>query len=158
MNLQKYQYFEMFITHFFKHACCKRQKSQFSTGICAAKGRTKLKWFFQAKVSSNKWTNEFNFTTKIPQVDLFSFVFWEKLKTPKFLQKDISKSTDLYWLGPKSETFFFLFEELKVRRIASDIFCPLKLPRKNLTLTWSQLYFLKLIFLKHLHILTPLPV
>ena len=25
---------------------------------------------------------EFDFTTMTPQVDLFSFVFWEKLKTP----------------------------------------------------------------------------
>ena len=32
---------------------------------------------------STKWTNEFDFTTIIPQVDLFSFVFWKKLKTPK---------------------------------------------------------------------------
>ena len=34
---------------------------------------------------------EFDFTTMIPQVDLFSFVFWEKQKT----KKDISKLTDL---------------------------------------------------------------
>ena len=27
--------------------------------------------------------SEFNFTTMIPQVDLSSFVFWKKLKTPK---------------------------------------------------------------------------
>ena len=33
--------------------------------------------------SSKKRTNEFDFTTMIPQVDLFSFVFWKKLKTPK---------------------------------------------------------------------------
>ena len=33
--------------------------------------------------SSKKRTNKFDFTTMIPQVDLFSFVFWEKLKTPK---------------------------------------------------------------------------
>ena len=33
--------------------------------------------------SSKKRTNKFNFTTKILQVDLFSFVFWRKLKTPK---------------------------------------------------------------------------
>ena len=30
-----------------------------------------------------KQTNEFNFTTMIPQVDMFSFVFLKKLKTPK---------------------------------------------------------------------------
>ena len=35
--------------------------------------------------SSKKRTNKFNFTTMIPQDDLFSFVFWRKLKTPKRL-------------------------------------------------------------------------
>ena len=30
-----------------------------------------------------KETNEFDFTTMLPQVDLFSFGFWRKLKTPK---------------------------------------------------------------------------
>ena len=33
--------------------------------------------------SSKKRTNEFYFTTIKLQVDLFSFVFWKKLKTPK---------------------------------------------------------------------------
>ena len=33
--------------------------------------------------SSKKRTNKFDFTTMIPQVDLFTFVFWRKLKTPK---------------------------------------------------------------------------
>ena len=33
--------------------------------------------------SSKKRTNEFDFTTMIPQFDLFLFVFWKKLKTPK---------------------------------------------------------------------------
>ena len=32
---------------------------------------------------SQKTNEKFDFTTMIPQVDLFSFVFWEKLKTPK---------------------------------------------------------------------------
>ena len=32
--------------------------------------------------SPKKGTKEFDFTTMIPQIDLFSFVFWEKLKTP----------------------------------------------------------------------------
>ena len=27
--------------------------------------------------------NEFDFTTTKPQVDLFLFIFWKKLKTPK---------------------------------------------------------------------------
>ena len=47
------------------------------------KGQTKSKWFFQADDPSKKQTNEFDFTIKIPQVDLFSFIFWKKLKTPK---------------------------------------------------------------------------
>ena len=41
------------------------------------------KWSSQAKVSSKKQTNEFYFTTMKAQVDLFSFVFWRKLMTPK---------------------------------------------------------------------------
>ena len=39
-----------------------------------------------------KRTKKFDFTTMIPQVDLFLFIFWKKLKTKK---KDISKLTDL---------------------------------------------------------------
>ena len=45
----------------------------------------------QADDSSKKRTNKFNFATMVPQVNLFSFVFWKKLKT----LKNISKSTDL---------------------------------------------------------------
>ena len=41
------------------------------------------KRFFQADVFSKKQTNEFYFTTMKPQVNLFSFGFWRKLKTPK---------------------------------------------------------------------------
>ena len=47
------------------------------------KGQTKSKRFFQADVSSKKRTNEFYFNTKKPQIDMFSFVFWRKLKTTK---------------------------------------------------------------------------
>ena len=32
---------------------------------------------------SKKRTNKFDYTTMIPQVNLFSFLFWRKLKTPK---------------------------------------------------------------------------
>ena len=49
----------------------------------SVKDQKKSKQFFQANVSSKKQTNEFYFTTIKPQVDLFSFVFWRKLKTPK---------------------------------------------------------------------------
>ena len=37
---------------------------------------------FQGDDSSKKQTNKFDFTAMIPQVDMFSFVFWKKLKTP----------------------------------------------------------------------------
>ena len=37
--------------------------------------------------SSKKRTIKFYFTSMIPQVDLFSFVFWRKLKTPKRLSE-----------------------------------------------------------------------
>ena len=47
------------------------------------KGQNKSKWFFQVDVSSKKQTIEFYFTTMKPQVDLFSFVCFRKLKTPK---------------------------------------------------------------------------
>ena len=43
------------------------------------KGQTKSKWFFQADVSSKKWTNKFDFTT----CWLVLFVFWKKVKAPK---------------------------------------------------------------------------
>ena len=49
---------------------------------CKTKGQTKSKWFFQTDVSSKKLT-KFDFTTMIPQVDLFLYVFWKKLETPK---------------------------------------------------------------------------
>ena len=41
------------------------------------------KIFFKPTFLPKKWTNKFDFTTMIPQVDLFSFGFWKKLKTPK---------------------------------------------------------------------------
>ena len=47
------------------------------------KGQTKSKRFFQDEISSKKKTMEFYFTTMKLQVDLFLFVFWKKLKTPK---------------------------------------------------------------------------
>ena len=47
------------------------------------KGQIISKWFLVSLISYNKWTKEFNFTTMIPQVDLFLFVFWRKSKSPK---------------------------------------------------------------------------
>ena len=51
--------------------------------ITVSKGQKKSKCFFQADISLKKQTNEFDFTTMIPQVNLFLFVFWRKLKTPR---------------------------------------------------------------------------
>ena len=48
-----------------------------------AKGQIISKGFLVSLISSKKLTKEFDFTTMIPQVDLFSFVFLRKSKTPK---------------------------------------------------------------------------
>ena len=47
------------------------------------KGQIISKGFLMSSISSKKRTKEFDFTTMIPQVDWFSFVFWRKSKTPK---------------------------------------------------------------------------
>ena len=48
-----------------------------------AKGQLISKGVLMSSISSKKRTKEFDFTTMIPQIDLFSFVFWRKSKTPK---------------------------------------------------------------------------
>ena len=53
------------------------------TNLTIAKGQLISKGPFGILNSPKKRTKKFDFTTMIPQVDLFSFVFWEKLKTPK---------------------------------------------------------------------------
>ena len=47
------------------------------------KGQLILKGLFSIVNSPKTRTKQFDFSTMIPQVDLFSFVFGEKLKTPK---------------------------------------------------------------------------
>ena len=47
------------------------------------KGQLISKGVLMFSISSKKRTKEFDFTTMIPQIDLFSFVFWRKAKTPK---------------------------------------------------------------------------
>ena len=47
------------------------------------KGQLISKGLFAILNSSKKRMKQFDLTTMIPQVDLFSFVFWKKLKTPK---------------------------------------------------------------------------
>ena len=48
-----------------------------------AKGQLILKGVLMSSISSKKRTKEFDFTTMIPQIDLFLFVFWRKSKTRK---------------------------------------------------------------------------
>ena len=55
-----------------------------STGLLVCtKGQLISKGHFGILNSPKKRTKKFDFNTMIPQVDLFSFVFWKKLKTPK---------------------------------------------------------------------------
>ena len=55
------------------------------------KGQLISKCLFGIFNSPKKRTKKFDFTTMVPQVELFSFVFWENSR----YQKDISKLTDL---------------------------------------------------------------
>ena len=45
------------------------------------KGQIISKGFLVSSISPKKWTKQFDFTTAIPHVDLFSFVFWERVHT-----------------------------------------------------------------------------
>ena len=76
------------------------------------KGEIISKGFLMSSISSKKRTKEFDFTTMIPQVDLFSFVFWRKSRTPKnhfeivfdvfdFLQK-MNEQIPLYYYDTSS--------------------------------------------------------
>ena len=62
--------------------CSEISKLYTIDGFCP-KGQLISKGRFGILNSPKKRTKKFDFTTMIPQVDLFSFVFWEKLKTPK---------------------------------------------------------------------------
>ena len=56
-----------------------------------SKGQLISKCLFGIFNFPKKRTKIFDFTTMVPQVEFFSFVFWENRRH----QKDISKSTDL---------------------------------------------------------------
>ena len=60
-----------------------KEKKKNCKSLGGAKGQIISKCFFVSLISSKKQTKEFNFTAMIPQVDLFSFVFWRKSKTSK---------------------------------------------------------------------------
>ena len=61
----------------------RKHSSDTSHGVSTLKGQIISKWFLVSSISSKKRMKELDFTTMIPQVDLFSFVFWRKSKTPK---------------------------------------------------------------------------
>ena len=48
-----------------------------------SKGQLISKRLFGIPIYSEKRTKKYNLTTMISQVDLFSFLFWKNLKTPK---------------------------------------------------------------------------
>ena len=50
---------------------------------CSGKGQLISKCLFGVFNSPKNERKKFDFTTMIPQIDLFSLVFWVKLKTPK---------------------------------------------------------------------------
>ena len=61
------------------------------------KGQVISKGFLMSLISSKKRTKKFDFTSMIPQVDLFSFIFRKKFKTPK-RHFEINWSLDPYLL------------------------------------------------------------
>ena len=70
------------LTEPLQSCCCPVQKSRAELAW-QVKGQLISKWFFGSSISSKKRTNKFDSTTMMPQVDLFLFVFWRKLITPK---------------------------------------------------------------------------
>ena len=72
-------------------------------------------WYLHAPQKRRK---TFDFTTMVPQVELFSFVFWENWRH----QKDISKLTDLYYCTRYyAETLLFAFAK-KGNSVQSKMF------------------------------------
>ena len=91
---------------------------------------------FSSWLFLQKRTNKFYFTTMKPQVDLFLFVFWRKLKTPKRyfeinwplvdFQKGLQKVPSSYFQSPflkvKNHPNFFCFIILNYQIFAIGIF------------------------------------
>ena len=80
-QIQRVRYFSCYKELWFSHY--NKEIPIFYRSQKSFKGQTKSEWFFQSDDSSKKWMNEFDFTAMIPQVNLCSFVFWKKSKTPK---------------------------------------------------------------------------
>ena len=92
-----------------------KKASHWQTNSAPSKGQTKSKWFFQTDVSSKNRTNEFDFTTMILQVDLFSFVFWKKLKTPKRhfeINRPLEKKKILFFKRPIQLKVVWSYDDL----------------------------------------------
>ena len=75
------------------------------------KGHLISKWFFASSISSKKRTNKFDFTTMIPQVDIFSFVFWRKSTIPKNHFEINWPLGNQYFIYSKSESQYKLFDQ-----------------------------------------------
>ena len=61
----------------------KKQREQINNYLESkvhAKGQLISKGVLMSSISSKKRTKEFDFTIMIPQIDLFSFVFWRKFE------------------------------------------------------------------------------
>ena len=71
------------------------------------KGQIILKGFLMSSISSKKRTKKFDFTAMIPQVDLFSFVFWRKPKTTKKPFRNYL--TFMYNSQPKTYNWLFIY-------------------------------------------------
>ena len=84
------------IEHLLRALCCTSKTAVHIVAIASrvleptpkvliSKGQITSKGFLMSLISSKKPTEEFDFTTMIPQVDLFSIIFWKKSKTSKNL-------------------------------------------------------------------------
>ena len=73
-------------------------------------------WYIQF---SQKMNNKFDFTTMVPQVELFSFIFWENWIYQKYILKltDLYNLTTFYILGQKFVNFFcWFFGKFKTKK------------------------------------------
>ena len=85
--------------------------------------------------------NEFDFTTMKPQVDLFSIVFWKKLKTPK-------RHFEINWpLVAKSNLLVRFLEETSAWKNHFDFVWPLLVSQQQkFAFTLSKLGTRQLVF------------
>ena len=109
------------------------------TFFSSAKGQKKSKQFFQAGNSSKKRTNEFYFITTKPQVNLSTFVFWRKLKTPKRL---FEINWPLVWRSCTKFTDFFYNLKLRVTKLTKHYVTTLTLILATwIFKKWCQSFF-----------------